>query len=63
MIVFDLKCGKGHPFEGWFTDSETFAAQKKAAEVACPLCGDTDIDKALMTPSVRTGKAPRIQNH
>ena len=59
MIVFDLQCAKGHPFEGWFADSETFAQQLKADEVICPVCGDTQVGKALMTPSVRTGKAPR----
>ncbi len=57
MIVFDLKCANDHPFEGWFADSSTFAEQTKAHEVACPVCGDTQVGKALMTPSVRTGKA------
>ena len=57
MIVFDLKCAKGHPFEGWFTDSDTYSTQSKAGEVACPVCGETQIGKALMTPNVRTAKA------
>ena len=59
MIVFDLKCTKGHPFEGWFADSDNLTGQRKAGEVVCPVCGDTQVDKALMTPNVRTGKAPR----
>ncbi len=57
MIVFDLKCANGHPFEGWFADSGSFAEQKKAGEVVCPVCGDTQVGKALMTPNVRTGRA------
>ena len=57
MIVFDLKCAKGHPFEGWFTDSDAYSTQSEAGEVACPTCGETQIGKALMTPNVRTGKA------
>lgn len=57
MIVFDLKCANDHPFEGWFADSGAFAEQQKAGEVVCPLCGDTQVGKALMTPNVRTGKA------
>ena len=57
MIVFDLKCAKGHPFEGWFTDSDAYGKQTEAGEVACPVCGETQIGKALMTPNVRTGKA------
>lgn len=54
MIVFDLKCRKDHVFEGWFTDSATFRAQADAGEVACPICGDTKVTKALMAPNVAT---------
>lgn len=54
MIVFDLKCRKDHVFEGWFADSAAFEAQVKAGEVACPVCGDKKIAKALMAPNVAT---------
>jgi hypothetical protein len=54
MIVFDLKCRKNHVFEGWFADSATFQAQADAGEVACPVCGDSRITKALMAPNVAT---------
>ena len=57
MIVFDIQCGNGHVFEGWFADSASFDAQVKAKDVACPMCGDTAVEKALMTPSVAV--APR----
>lgn len=54
MIVFDLKCRKDHVFEGWFADSAAFEAQVKAGEVACPVCGDKKVAKALMAPNVAT---------
>jgi len=54
MIVFDLKCRKDHVFEGWFADTATYEAQVAAGEVACPVCGDTHIRKALMAPNVAT---------
>jgi len=54
MIVFDLKCRKDHVFEGWFADSATFQAQADGGEVACPMCGDTKVSKALMAPNVAT---------
>ncbi len=57
MIVFDIQCGNGHVFEGWFADSASFDAQVKAKHVACPICGDTAVEKALMTPSIAV--APR----
>lgn len=50
MILFTLRCAGGHEFEGWFRDGATFAAQQKAGEVACPECGDTAIEKAVMAP-------------
>ncbi|MBC6441109.1 MAG: DUF1178 family protein [Rhodospirillales bacterium] len=57
MIVFDVKCGNGHVFEGWFAGTATFEAQAKAGEIACPICSDTHIEKALMAPNVATTKA------
>ena len=52
MILFDLKCGQDHVFEAWFRDSETYDAQAVSGEIACPLCGDSHIAKALMAPNV-----------
>jgi len=57
MIVFDVKCGNDHVFEGWFADSGTFAEQAAAGEIACPVCGDVSVEKALMAPSVSTTKS------
>ena len=50
MILFALRCARGHEFEGWFRDSSGFEAQQNAAEIACPHCGDTSVEKAVMAP-------------
>ena len=53
MIVFDLKCSAGsHVFEAWFGSSADYEDQVARGLLACPLCGDTDISKALMAPAV-----------
>lgn len=52
MIVFDLKCSADHVFEAWFGDSAEFESQRKRKLVGCPLCGDTDVSKAVMAPNV-----------
>lgn len=52
MILFTLRCAAEHEFEGWFRDGETFEAQQKAGEIACPSCGDTQVEKALMAPNI-----------
>jgi hypothetical protein len=50
MIVFDLKCRQDHRFQGWFRNGDTYAAQVAAGEVACPVCGGTEVEKAPMAP-------------
>ncbi len=57
MIVFDVKCGNGHVFEGWFADTAAFQAQAGNGDIACPICGDTSVGKALMAPNVSTAKS------
>lgn len=52
MIVFDLKCGGGHVFEAWFGSSADYDTQRESGLVACPLCGDTGVAKAVMAPNV-----------
>ena len=52
MIRFTLRCIAEHEFEGWFRNGDAFETQQKAGEIACPNCGDTRIEKALMTPNI-----------
>lgn len=53
MIIFDLKCGAGgHVFEGWFGSSADYEEQQARGLVSCPLCGSTEVDKAVMAPAV-----------
>lgn len=52
MILYDLRCRKGHVFEAWFRDSGTYEAQVSAGEVPCPTCGTAKVEKALMAPNV-----------
>jgi hypothetical protein len=57
MILFDLSCGTGHRFEGWFRSNETFEEQQAGGAIFCPLCGNTNISKAPMAPHVRRATA------
>lgn len=62
MIVFDLRCAGGHVFEAWFGSSADYDDQRARNLVACPICGDASVEKALMAPNVaakgnRTGDA------
>ena len=65
MIRYRLKCEKRHEFEGWFATSAAFDRQAKRGQITCPRCGNANVQKALMAPSIakrakrkRTEKAP-----
>ena len=61
MIHYQLRCGAGHEFDGWFRDSAAFTKQAGAALVECPECGDTGVQRALMAPAVpRKGARPKV---
>jgi hypothetical protein len=52
MIRFSLQCSAAHRFDGWFRSGDDFLTQQKRGLLACPECGTTSVEKALMTPSV-----------
>jgi hypothetical protein len=52
MIVFDLRCSNAHIFEAWFGASADYASQNRRKLIACPVCNDTDIKKAVMAPNI-----------
>lgn len=54
MIVFDLKCAAGHVFEAWFGSSSAYETQRAGGMIACPMCGDGTVEKAVMAPNVGT---------
>ena len=55
MIVFDLSCGRGHSFEGWFASGDEFLRQKEASLVRCPVCDDASVER-LPSAKVRVRK-------
>ena len=52
MIAFDLNCSNGHRFEGWFASSEDYSKQQSSGLLACPICDDMTVQKALSVPHV-----------
>jgi hypothetical protein len=61
MIKYALGCADGHAFESWFPDSGAYDKQRKRGFVACPECGSTRVDKAIMAPAVVGGEHPAIE--
>ena len=56
MIRYALTCAKSHAFDSWFQSAEAFDRLSGAAQVACPVCGDTKVTKALMAPAVASAE-------
>jgi hypothetical protein len=52
LIVYRLRCGDSHEFEGWFKDSHAFDAQAASGKVICPICGGRKVEKAVMAPAI-----------
>ena len=57
MIKYALGCEGGHAFESWFPDSASYEKQLRRGLVACPECGSTRVDKAIMAPSIVGARA------
>jgi hypothetical protein len=59
MIIYELNCGEGHRFEGWFASADDFARQSAAGLLSCPVCGGADV---AIVPSAKVAvhkDAPR----
>jgi len=56
MIHYNLRCKKGHAFESWFKNSSTYESQEKRKLVSCPVCGSTDVERAIMAPQIVSKK-------
>ena len=55
VIVIDLTCEHGHPFEGWFRSSDDFSSQNARGLVSCPACGSHTIIRKPSAPYVNRG--------
>jgi hypothetical protein len=55
MILYRLRCAKGHEFESWFKDSKSYERQEKKSLIGCAVCGEAKVERALMAPRLGTG--------
>jgi hypothetical protein len=58
MIRYSLACERGHEFESWFANSSAYDKQAKRGLVACPMCGSTKVEKAIMAPRLARSDKP-----
>lgn len=53
MIVYQLACGQGHFFEGWFASSEACDQQAASGRLQCPTCSSAEVRKLPAAPYVK----------
>ncbi|GIZ51140.1 DUF1178 family protein [Noviherbaspirillum aridicola] len=60
MKVYNLCCGQGHRFEGWFSSEEDSRAQLEQQSIACPVCDSRAIGRVPSAPrlNLSQGGAP-----
>jgi hypothetical protein len=56
MIRFSLRCQNAHEFESWFKDGAAHERMVAAGLLECPVCGDTQVTKALMAPAIKKAR-------
>ena len=56
MILYNLRCERGHTFESWFQSSQAYEVQEKRKLVNCPACGSAKVERAIMAPQIVSKK-------
>ena len=57
MIHYHLRCNQDHAFESWFQSSSAYEDQEKRKLVNCPVCGSSDVERAIMAPQIVSQKS------
>lgn len=64
MVKYALKCDICEVrFEGWFSSSDAYEAQRHSGELTCPSCDATEISKQIMAPSIRDSRTEKAVQH
>jgi hypothetical protein len=54
MIVYQMACGQGHFFEGWFASAAACEQQASDGLLTCPSCSSAQVRKLPSAPHVHT---------
>lgn len=60
MILYRVQCSKNHVFDEWFSNSADYDTKAAAHEIICPECGDQQVSKTIMAPSVGKSAAAEM---
>ena len=58
MKVFNLRCGSGHSFEGWFGSEADYDGQLERGLLECPLCANPQVVRVPSAPRLNLNASP-----
>ena len=61
MILYRLRCTKGHEFDSWFKDSKTYERQEKKSLIGCAVCGSSKVERAIMAPRIGSKTVAEVE--
>ena len=61
MICYSLICSKNHTFESWFANTAAYEKLKQQNLLSCSVCGNPEVEKAIMAPAVSATKDTEFQ--
>ena len=61
MICYSLICSEKHTFESWFANAEAYEKLKKQNLLTCSVCGNSEVEKAIMAPAVSATKEEELK--
>lgn len=56
MVRYSLSCADGHRFESWFQSANAYDDLAARGLLSCAECGSSKVEKALMAPTVSSGR-------
>jgi hypothetical protein len=59
MIVYQMACGRGHHFEGWYASAQACERQAAAGHLLCPSCSTSEVRKLPSAPYVKSASTAR----
>lgn len=60
MKVYNLCCGQGHGFEGWFGSEAEFLDQQSRGLVCCPFCETSEVERRPSAPRLNLARGREL---
>src|SRR5262245_22712707 len=60
MVVYQIGCGDGHRFEGWFRAADDFKSQLASGQLTCPYCASGELHLSTEPAALIAKRQPEM---